>query len=120
MALQYARRISEVQETANRVKVFLAFGVLGGTLLALLAGLATARRAMEPITELTAAARRIEQSRDPSVQIPHAESEDEVAELGRTLEAMLAALDEARSETEARWRASASSWPTPRTSCARR
>ena len=92
--------ISEVQDTANRVKVFLAFGVLGGALLALLAGLATARRAMEPITELTAAARRIERSRDPSEKIPHAEAEDEVAELARTLEAMLASLGEARAETE--------------------
>ena len=55
--VQYARRLSEVEATANRVKVFLAFGVLGGALLALLAGLATARRAMEPIAELTAAAR---------------------------------------------------------------
>jgi len=99
-SLQYARRISDVQDTANRVKVFLAFGVLGGALLALLAGLATARRAMEPITELTAAARRIEQSRDPSEQIPHLDAEDEVAELARTLEAMLHSLGEARAETE--------------------
>jgi two-component system, OmpR family, sensor kinase len=99
-SLQYARRISDVQDTANRVKVFLAFGVLGGALLALLAGLATARRAMEPITEITAAARRIEQSRDPSEKIPHAEAEDEVAELARTLEAMLHSLGEARAETE--------------------
>ncbi len=100
-ALQYARQISDVQDTANRVKVFLAFGVLGGALLALLAGLATARRAMEPIAQLTAAARRIEQSRDPSERIPHPEAEDEVSELARTLEAMLAALDAARGETEA-------------------
>jgi two-component system OmpR family sensor kinase len=98
--LQYARRISEVQNTANRVKVFLAFGVLGGALLALLAGLATARRAMEPITELTAAARRIEHARDPSLKLPHPEADDEVAELARTLDAMLAALDSARAETE--------------------
>jgi signal transduction histidine kinase len=99
--VQYAQPLSEVKATANRVKVFLAFGVLGGALLALLAGLATARRAMEPIAELTAAARRVEQSRDPSLKLPHPESEDEVAELARTLEAMLAALDQARSETEA-------------------
>jgi two-component system OmpR family sensor kinase len=98
--LQYAREISEVQDTANRVRVFLAFGVLGGALLALLAGLAVARRAMEPIAELTAAARRIEQSRDPTEKIPHAEAEDEVAELARTLEAMLHSLGEARAETE--------------------
>ena len=99
-ALQYARRISEVQDTANRVKVFLAFGVLGGALLSLLAGLAVARRAMEPIAELTAAAHRIERSRDPSELIPHPEAEDEVSELARTLEAMLASLGAARAETE--------------------
>jgi signal transduction histidine kinase len=99
--IQYARPISEVQDTANRVKVFLAFGVLGGALLALLAGLATARRAMEPITELTAAAREIERSRDPSLRVPHPEADDEVAELARTLDAMLSALDASRSETEA-------------------
>jgi two-component system, OmpR family, sensor kinase len=99
--LQYGRRISEVQATANRVKLFLALGVLGGAALALLAGLATARRAMEPITELTLAARRIERARDPSLTIPHPEADDEVAELARTLESMLQALEEAREETEA-------------------
>jgi two-component system OmpR family sensor kinase len=100
VVIQYGRRLSEVQATANRVKVFLAFGVLGGALLALLAGLATARRAMEPIAELTAAAREVERSRDPTVTIPRSDAEDEVAELGRTLESMLAALGDARSETE--------------------
>jgi signal transduction histidine kinase len=100
MYLQYALRLSETKDTADRVKLFLAFGVIGGALLALLAGLATARRAMEPIAELTAAARRIERTRDPSMRIPHPEAEDEVAELARTLDAMLAALDAARSETE--------------------
>ena len=101
VVIQYARRLSQVEATANRVKVFLSFGVLGGSLLALLAGLATARRAMEPIAELTAAAREVERSRDPTVRIPRIESEDEVAELARTLEAMLAALAGARTETEA-------------------
>jgi len=101
LVIQYAQRLSTVQATANRVKVFLAFGVLGGGLLALLAGLATARRAMEPIAEMTAAAREVERSRDPTVRIPRPDAEDEVAELARTLESMLHALDEARSETEA-------------------
>jgi two-component system OmpR family sensor kinase len=97
--IQYARPVSEVQNTANRVKVFLAFGVLGGALLALLAGLATARRAMEPISELTDAARAIERSRDPSLKLPRPDADDEVAELARTLDAMLGALDSARAET---------------------
>ncbi len=99
--LQYARRLSDVQATVNRVRLFLALGVLGGALLALLAGLATARRAMEPISELTAAARRVARTRDPSVRMPRPEADDEVAELARTLEAMLGALNEAREETEA-------------------
>jgi signal transduction histidine kinase len=99
--LQYARRLSDVEATVNRVRLFVALGVLGGALLALLAGLATARRAMEPISDLTAAARRIARTRDPSGTIPAPEAEDEVAELARTLEDMLAALAAAREETEA-------------------
>jgi two-component system OmpR family sensor kinase len=99
--LQYARRLSDVRDTVNRVRLFVALGVLGGALLALLAGLATARRAMQPISDLTAAARRIADTRDPSLTIPRLEADDEVAELARTLEEMLAALASAREETEA-------------------
>ncbi len=98
---QYARRISDVRATANRVKLFLGLGVLGGAALALLAGLATARRAMEPIAELTDAAREIARTRDPARTIPRPEADDEVAELSSTLESMLHALDDARTETEA-------------------
>ena len=98
---QYGRRISDVRATANRVKLFLGLGVLGGTALALLAGLATARRAMEPIEELTDAAREIERTRNPAGSIPRPQADDEVAELSTTLESMLHALDDARTETEA-------------------
>jgi two-component system OmpR family sensor kinase len=101
LAIQYGRKISDVQATANRVKLFLGFGVLGGAALALLAGLATARRAMEPVQELTLAAREIEKTRDPSLKIPRPQADDEVAELAETLESMLHALDDARTETEA-------------------
>ena len=99
--VQYARKLSEVKATANRVRVFLGLGVIGGAALALLAGLATATRAMAPITRLTETARAIARTRDPSLTIPHPESRDEVSELALTLENMLQALDEARSETEA-------------------
>ncbi len=99
--VQYARRMSDVDETAARVRFFLALGVLGGAALALLAGLATARRAMRPVTELTDAARKITRTRDPSQRIPKPEAEDEVAELADTLEGMLRALDDAQEETEA-------------------
>ena len=98
---QYGRRLSGVQATSRRIWLFLGLGVLGGTALALLAGLATARRAMAPIAGLTDAARRIERSRDPSGRLPRPEARDEVAELAATLDGMLAALDDARTETEA-------------------
>ena len=100
LIVQYARRLSDVQATSHRVRIFLGLGVLGGTALALLAGLATARRAMAPITELTEAARRVERTGDPSVAIPRPEAHDEVRELASTLEDMLGALDAARGETE--------------------
>jgi signal transduction histidine kinase len=101
LAIQYGRRISDVSSTANRVKLFLGLGVLGGAALALLAGLATSRRAMEPIAELTTAAREIERTRNPSLKMPRPEADDEIAELATTLESMLHALDDARTETEA-------------------
>jgi signal transduction histidine kinase len=99
--VQYARRLSDLEATANRVRVFLGLGVIGGAALALLAGLATATRAMAPIARLTDAAREIRDARDPSLRIPHPESTDEVSELALTLEDMLHALDGARNETEA-------------------
>jgi len=75
--------------------------VLGGSMLALLAGLAVARRAMSPIARLTSAAKDIARTRDPGVRMPMPEADDEVADLARTLEQMLVALDSARSETQA-------------------
>jgi two-component system, OmpR family, sensor kinase len=101
LTLLYARPLSDIDHTLARVRVFLLLGVLGGTVLALLAGLATAQRAMRPIRELSDAAREVERTRDPSRRIPHPEADDEVAELARTLEGMLGALDSARTDTEA-------------------
>ncbi|PZS11664.1 MAG: hypothetical protein DLM64_06290 [Solirubrobacterales bacterium] len=98
--LLYARPLSDVDHTLARVRFFLLLGVLGGTVLALLGGLALARRAMGHVAELTDAAREIERTRDPSLRIPHPEADDEISELARTLEGMLAALDAARADTE--------------------
>jgi two-component system OmpR family sensor kinase len=98
--LIYARPLSQINQTVSRIRVFLAFGVLGGVILALLAGLYVAQRAMRPIAELTEVAREIELTRDPTRRIPQPEAEDEVAELALTLEGMLASLAAARAETE--------------------
>jgi two-component system OmpR family sensor kinase len=98
--LMYAVPVSDLNHTLARVRFFLLLGVLGGTVLALLAGLATAQRAIRPVVELTEAAREIERTRDPSRHVPLPQADDEVAELARTLEGMLQSLDEARSSTE--------------------
>ena len=98
--VQYGRRVSDTEDTVKRVELFLLLGVLAGTALALLAGMAIARRAMSPIAELTTAAAEIARTRDPSRHVPQPAADDEVAELARTLEGMLRELDAARAETE--------------------
>ena len=98
--LQYARPLASVDATVGRLRLFLIIGVLSGAGLALLAGLMVARRAMAPIASLTATARKIERTRDPAEKIPAVEADDEVAELARTLDSMLHALDASRGETE--------------------
>jgi signal transduction histidine kinase len=98
--VQYARPDSGVNDTVARLWFFLGAGVLGGTLLALLAGLAVADRAMRPIKALTGLARQITSTRDPSKRIPVPATDDEVGELAWTMDGMLQALDEAHSERE--------------------
>ena len=89
-------------------------------MLALLAGLFVSARAMRPIAELTDAAREIERTRDPSRSFPQPEADDEVAELARTLDGMLAHWMPRAPKPRRCSSASASSSPTPRTSCALR
>lgn len=98
--IQYARSPEGLDRTINRLWLFLTGGVLVGTLLAGFAGMSLANRAMTPIAELTSTARRIASTRDPSMRIPEPESDDEVAELARTLDEMLRELDAARGEIE--------------------
>jgi two-component system OmpR family sensor kinase len=98
--VEYARSTASLDATINRLWLFLGGGVLGGTLLAALAGIAIAGRAMRPVSALTATAREIASTRDPSLRIPEPGTDDEVGELARTLEQMLRELDAARSETE--------------------
>jgi len=99
--VQYAKPERSVQTTINRVRVFLAFGVLGGTLLAFLGGLVVAKRAMRPIAGLTRAAREVARTRDPDITLPKPRANDEVSDLAHTFEDMLRELSAAREETEA-------------------
>jgi signal transduction histidine kinase len=99
--IQYARPLSQLQATVSRVRAFLFFGVLAGAALALAGGLMLARRAMSPITALTRTSRAIATTRDPNRRVPVPRTDDEVAELARTLDEMLIALEASRVETSA-------------------
>jgi two-component system OmpR family sensor kinase len=99
--VQYGRSEEHIDSTIHRIWLFIAAGVLGATLLASLAGVAIARRAMRPISSLTASAREIAATGDPSRHMPAPRGKDEVAELAGTLEQMLRSLDSARAEREA-------------------
>ena len=98
--VQYARDHGELDATIERLWLFLAAGVILGTGLAALAGFLVAGRAMRPISDLTATAREIASTRDPSRRVPQPDTGDEIAELARTLDEMLQALDAARGERE--------------------
>ncbi|HEX5929050.1 MAG TPA: ATP-binding protein [Solirubrobacterales bacterium] len=98
--VQYGRNVDHVNSTVERLWFFIAAGILAGTLLASFAGVMIARRAMRPIASLTATAREVAATGDPSRQMPEPEVEDEVGELALTLEEMLRSLDAARTERE--------------------
>jgi two-component system, OmpR family, sensor kinase len=98
--VQYGRSLDRIESTINRFWLLIGAGILGGTLLASFGGVAIAGRAMRPIASLTASAREIATTRDPSHHMPKPASEDEVGELALTLEEMLRSLDAARSERE--------------------
>jgi signal transduction histidine kinase len=100
LIIQYGREVSATEATVKRVELFLLLGVLAGSGLALLAGMAIARRAMAPIATLTSTAAEIARTRDPSRSVPVPPADDEVAELARTVGGMLRELDAARAETE--------------------
>jgi two-component system OmpR family sensor kinase len=99
--VEYGRSLAHVDSTVNKLWLFIAAGVFGGTLLASLAGVAIAGRAMRPVSLLTASAREIAETGDPSRHMPEPKIDDEVGELARTLEQMLRSLDAARAEREA-------------------
>jgi two-component system OmpR family sensor kinase len=98
--VQYGRNVEHVDSTVDRLWLFIAAGVLCGTLLASFAGVAIAGRAIRPIALLTSTAREIAATRDPSRRMPKPGVEDEVGELALTLEEMLRSLDAARAERE--------------------
>ncbi|MSO41599.1 MAG: HAMP domain-containing histidine kinase [Solirubrobacterales bacterium] len=99
--VQYGRPYTGMDATVARLWLFLGAGVLVGTMLAMIAGLTVANRAMRPVSSLTALAKDIAATRDPSRRMPVQATDDEVGELAETMDEMLRSLDDARTEREA-------------------
>jgi signal transduction histidine kinase len=99
--VQFARPLDSLNGQIAALEALLVIGVIAGSMIAFGAASLVARRAIAPIAELTAAAEEIERTRDPTRTLPQPTADDEIAELSRTLSAMLASLADARGETEA-------------------
>ena len=98
--IQYARDIAPTEETINRVRFLLLLGVILGTALALIVAYGLLGRALAPITRLTRTARDVELTADPNRRVPIPDTNDEVAELARSLDSMLQRLEMERAERE--------------------
>lgn len=92
IALQVARPLDEVEDSLNRLAVFLGVGSLAGVALAAGLGLLVARFAMHPVEALTASAEHVAQTTDLSHRIER-NSSDELGRLGQSFNTMLEALE---------------------------
>ncbi|WP_223885765.1 HAMP domain-containing sensor histidine kinase [Nocardia colli] len=93
-AVQIAQRADPVDTSLRRVAYALIAAAAVGILLAIAAGLAVARRAVAPVTTLTAAAERIADTRDPRHHIT-VTGPDELQSLATSFNTMLDELDQA-------------------------
>src|SRR5436309_474137 len=98
---------SEIDDTLHRLRVLVALSAWGAALLGALAAAFLTTRGLRPLRRLSVAARGIEATGDAARRLPEAATDDELGELARTLNRMLAALERAR-ETERRFLADAS------------
>ncbi|MEA2383366.1 MAG: two-component system, OmpR family, sensor kinase [Solirubrobacteraceae bacterium] len=117
-AVLVASSTEDIEHTLHRLGwLLLLSGALAAAVGAASAALLT-RRGLRPLGRLSAGAAEIERTGDAARRLPDPRGEDEVAELARTLNGMLAALDVAR-ERERRFVADAShELRTPLTSLA--
>ena len=106
-AVLVATGTEEDERAAHRLRVLVLVAAAGAALLAIGIALVLTRRALRPLTDLSAAARSIGDTGDATRRLPPAPARDEVGALSETLNAMLASLEQAR-EAERRFVADAS------------
>jgi two-component system sensor histidine kinase MprB len=86
----------EIARTADRVRQLILLCALAAAALGAAVAAALTGRGLAPLLRLSAAATDIEHTGDPALRLPAAGGGPEIAELTRTLNAMLAALETAR------------------------
>ena len=99
--------VAEIEDTLDRLRGLIALSAGGAALLGALAAALLTGRGLRPLRRLSAAAGDIERTGDAGRRLPDAPAHDEVGELSRTLNRMLAALERAQ-QTERRFLADAS------------
>lgn len=94
VALQVATSLTGVNNELSRIRLWLLLIALGGVAVASSAGLLVARSTLRPVRDLSETAERVRATRDLSQRI-NVGAGDELGQLARTFNEMLAALDDA-------------------------
>ncbi|QWF84003.1 ATP-binding protein [Amycolatopsis sp. CA-230715] len=92
-ALQVAVRSDGVEQSLARIQEILLAAGAGGVLLACALGYLIARTGLRPVAAIVAATKRVTATRDPGHRI-EVRGDDELAQLSRNFNAMLAALED--------------------------
>jgi len=92
-AIQVARPLTEVEQSLNRIGLFLILVALGGIAGAAVLGLVVARAALGPVRRLTSTVERVSETKDLTERID-VEGKDELSRLARSFNTMLGALEE--------------------------
>ena len=92
-AVQVSRPLTEVEQSLNRIGLYLILVALGGIVIAAGLGLVVARAALTPVTRLTTTVERVTETQDLSERID-VDGKDELSRLAASFNTMLAALEE--------------------------
>jgi len=93
VAVQVARPLTEVDQSLERLGLFLLLIAVSGVAIAAVLGLLVARTALAPVRRLTTAAERVTETKDLSERI-EVGGRDELSRLAASFNTMLAALEE--------------------------
>ncbi len=92
-AVQVARPLTEVEQSLDRIGLYLLLIAIGGIVIAGGLGLLVARAALAPVRRLTTTVERVSETKDLSERID-VDGSDELSRLAASFNSMLAALEE--------------------------